>query len=112
MGVDFYIGDEQFRITNAHWYNKFLDWVADTGLEYEQILSHSPIHGRYQIKPRVLPSLYDGSVLSLLRELETLRLKKPPDWAEDIISEMVAACELAIDNNHDISLDDGAWFGG
>ena len=112
MGIDFYIGDDQFRITNASSYNKFLNWVADTGFEYVQILIHSPIHGRYQVKPNIQATLYDGSVISLLRELKELEAQNPPDYAKYIIEQMVAACEKAIDNNHDISLDDGAWFGG
>jgi hypothetical protein len=110
MGVDYYIGEEQVRITNYTWYNKFLNWVADRG-DYPTILNHSPIHGRYRVEQKVPPTMYDGSVVRLLRELEELKRKNPPEWAEDIIDNMRSGARLALDTSTEITLDDGAWYG-
>jgi hypothetical protein len=110
MGIDFYIGEDQVRITNATWFNRFLNWVAEKG-NYPQILNHSPVHGRYRVQQKVPPTLYDGSVLPLLRELEELKRSKPPEWANDIIDQMRIGCRKALDTSTDITLDDGAWYG-
>ena len=110
MGIDFYIAEEQIRITNAKWYNKFLNWVADQG-DYPQILNHSPINGRYRLKATVPPTLYDGSIPQLKKELMALTEKKPPVWAQHILSQMLEGIELALDIGVEITMDDGAWYG-
>ena len=110
MGIDFYIADDQVRITNANWFNKFLNWVADKG-NYPHILNHSPVHGRYRLRAKVPPTLYDGSVVELRRELQELEKKRPPKWAAYIIEQMLLGCEMSLDSGEEITMDDGAWYG-
>lgn len=105
MGIDYYIGGDQVRITSAYWYNEFLNWVAMMG-EYPQILDHSPIHGSYD-NDHI--GLYKGNIKELKKELETLIEMNPPEYAEDIINYMLEGCNLALDKDEKITLDDGAW---
>ena len=108
MAIDFYIEDEQIRLTSAYYYNSFLDWVAEQG-EYPQILDHSPIHGSYSPDRTVSPSLYSGSIFALQIELKELLTKNPPDYARHVIEAMLSGCKLALKKMVKITMDDGAW---
>jgi hypothetical protein len=109
MGIDFYIGDDQVRITNAFWYNRFLNWAAKMG-NYPQILDHSPIHGEYVLE-NIFASNFKGSVFLLEKELEELKTLNPPTFIADIIEYMLDGIESALDKQKKITMDDGAWFG-
>ncbi len=108
MGIDFYIEDEQIRLTSAYFFNEFLNWTAEQG-EYPQILDHSPIHGSYSPSVVVSPGLYSGSIQALQRELRNLLLKNPPDYARYVIEQMLLGCNLALKKKVKITMDDGAW---
>lgn len=108
MGVDFYIDDDQIRLTNAYFYNEFLNWVAEQG-EYPQILDHSPVHGSYLPDEDVPPDLYGGSVQRLQMELAKLLKRNPPPYAGHVIAQMLKGCRLALKQNRKITMDDGAW---
>jgi hypothetical protein len=110
MAIDFYIGDEQIRLTTAYFYNDFLNWTAEQG-EYPQILDHSPVHGSYVPDENVKASLYRGSVQRLMGEVERLLKRDPPDYAEDVLKEMLKGCRMALRQKRRITMDDGAWDG-
>jgi len=107
MGIDYYIGEDQVRLTSAFWYNEFLNWVASMG-DYPQILDHSPIHGNYELTNEKA-SMYSGSISKLLAEVNTLLAGNCPEFARDILTEMKRGCELALANKKRITMDDGAW---
>ena len=108
MGIDLYIGQEQIRITNAYWYNKFLNWVAEIG-DFPYILDHSPIHGSYSLNKDEPASEYSGSVQGLKKELEELAEANPPERVEDIVSYMLEGCRIALETRTKITMDNGAW---
>ena len=110
MGIDVYIGEEQVRLTNAFYYNAFLNWVAEQG-DFPHILNHSPIHGSYTLDPDRPPTMYDGSVFALKKEAKTLLDHAPPDYAEHVLRQILKGCELAVDMQQKITMDDGAWEG-
>ncbi len=110
MGTDFYIEDEQIRLTNSYWHNEFLNWTAEQG-EYPQILNHSPIHGSYLLDEDEPPDLYSGSVQKLQTEIDRLLERDPPDFAKHILKQMLRGCKLALKRNQKITMDDGAWKG-
>ncbi len=111
MGIDFYIGEEgQVRLTNAYWYNQFVNWVAEMG-DFPQILDHSPIHGEYLLDDNQPATLYIGSIPKLKKELEDLQAMNPPEYAADIIESMLEGIAIAERDNLKISMDDGAYFG-
>lgn len=108
MGIDFYVDDEQIRLTNAYHYNSFLNWVAEQG-EYPQILDHSPVHGSYLLDEDEASGLYTGSVQRLKEELKELQQRKPPEYANYIIEQMLQGCKIALKKELKITMDDGAW---
>lgn len=110
MAIDFYIGDEQLRLTTAYFYNGFLNWVAEQG-EYPQILDHSPVHGSYAPDENAKASLYGGSVQRLMNEVERLQKRNPPEYAEHVLKEMLRGCRMALRQRKRITMDDGAWDG-
>ncbi len=110
MGIDFYIDDEQVRLTSARHYNFFRNWVAEQG-EYPQILDHSPVNGSYLLDEDVPPDLYSGSVQRLQKEIDCLLKRDPPDFAGHVLKQMLRGCRLALKLNNRITMDDGAWEG-
>lgn len=110
MAIDFYMGDEQLKLTNAYFFSMFLDWVAEQG-EYPQILDHSPVHGSYLPDEGEPPSMYSGSVQRLQGEVERLLKKDPPDYAEHVLKQMLKGCRYALKKGLRITMDDGAWRG-
>ncbi len=110
MAISLYIDDEQVDLTNAYHYNSFLNWVAEQG-EYPQILDHSPVHGSYTLNENEPASLYSGSVQRLMNEVEKLQKKNPPDYAEYVLGQMLAACRMALRQRRRMTMDDGAWDG-
>ena len=112
MGIDMYIGEEeQVRMSNAYFYNEFVNWVAEMG-DFPQILDHSPVHGEYVLDPDEPASLYKGSIPKLKKELEELQTMSPPEYAHDIIESMLEGIAIAERDNLKITMDDGAYFGG
>ncbi len=110
MAIDLYIGDEQIKLTNAYYYNEFLNWTAEQG-EYPQILDHSPVHGSYTLNENEPASLYSGSVQRLMGEVEKLQKKDPPDYAEYVLAQILVACRMALRQRRRMTMDDGAWDG-
>lgn len=110
MGIDYYIEDDQIRLTSAYHFNSFLDWVAEQG-EYPQILDHSPVNGSYLPDEDEPPDLYSGSIQRLQGEVERLLKRDPPDYAEHVLKQMLKGCKLALKRNQRITMDDGAWEG-
>ena len=110
MGISFYIGDEQVDLTNAYFFNSFLNWVAEQG-EYPQILDHSPVQGSYLPDDGAPPGMYSGSVQRLQGEVERLLKRNPPDYAEYVLKQMLKGTRLALKEGRKITMDDGAWDG-
>ena len=114
MGIDLYIEDEQIRLTNSYWYNEFLNWVAqmiEGDVDFPNILEHSPNHGQYLLDKEEPPTMYSGSVQNLKKELQLLLTYKPPEYAKDIIDELLRACGMSIKEKEKITMDGGAFFG-
>ena len=110
MGIDYYIGEEQVRLTSAYHFNQFLNLVAEMG-DFPQILDHSPIHGNYSLDESQGAELYKGSVFKLKAELEKLREMKLPEYAADIIEAMLEGVEISVREGKKITMDDGIWEG-
>ena len=102
MGFDLYIGQEQVRISNYHWWNEYINLVAQLG-DFPQILNHDYIEGEYRLKHRGITPLV-GSVNELKKEVLELQKIKLPEFAEDITRSLLEACDLAIKNKKNISL--------
>jgi hypothetical protein len=68
------------------------------------------MHGRYKLT-KVQPEVYNGSVKGLKNEVEHLLSLNPPQWAEDILLQMLQGVDLAINTKQEITLDDNAFTG-
>ena len=111
MGIDFYIGTSQIKLTNAYWYNEFLNWVSVEG-EYPHILNHSPIHGSYTLdEGETAADLYAGSVIRLKQEVEDLLSHTPPDFCKYVLTQMLKGCNIATNKRVKITMDNGHWEG-
>ena len=113
MGIDMIIGEDQIRLTSATWYNEFVNWVArNAGVKkFPNVLLHSPVYGEYLLEEGIEPDLYTGSVPDLRKEAEELLTMNPPDYARWVIHRILEACEIAMNNEQKITMDDGAWLG-
>ncbi|MBU2177698.1 MAG: hypothetical protein KJ556_21610 [Gammaproteobacteria bacterium] len=121
MAIDMYIGESQIRLSNAFWYNEFLNWAADQTTidqDFPNILNHSPVHGGYSIADAI-PGPYTGNIMLLRQELaflleifnNSLRGKGDQAFIGDILEAEMTACDLALATRQDITMDDGAWIG-
>lgn len=112
MGVDMFIWSdddkvqEQVVISNFLMWNEFLNWVAQNTSEkdFPNILDHSPAEGKYTLEEGVEPDLMTGSVPDLRKEAEELLKMKPPDYVLIILRRILQACEIALQNELEITM--------
>jgi len=114
MGIDLWVDEKQTHLTNAYWYNEFLNWVADTaakdGEDFPHLLNHSPTEGWYELNEKARTGRQTGSVQKLSAEAKELLTRDPPDYALHILTQITKACKLAMLSGNHISLTYVPWW--
>jgi hypothetical protein len=96
MGISLFIGaeeDSEIRLTNAYWYNEFLNYIAERG-DCDNLMYFTPGISRASIKHKGdrLDDIF--SVEELTREVNRIILDKDsPDYAKYIALKYLQALE-------------------
>ena len=113
--ISLYVGETQFDLGTASEYNNFLNYISTIG-DHSSILDHSPCHGGYLFEGDAYDmeiGLYTGSVKRLHKELLDIlnKWRAIEPAIKLVLYEMLIATCTALDEQKDISFDDGAYFG-
>lgn len=110
MGISLFVGEEsdeqEFRLCNAEWYARFLDYVATKNPPYENLLHFAPnitygVKGFTGDATTEQVSLEDlkGECVSLLTD------EGAPDFVHDIVAQFVEAIDLCVQQNEVLTMD-------
>lgn len=99
MGISLWVGetDEEYRLTNAYWYNEFLNYCAERG-DCDNLLYFTPDVSVALKEHKGERALEVFSLDELAREVNRILLDNDaPDYANYIAQEFLKAIEEAED---------------